>query len=154
MNARAIALTLVLCMSGVAVSLAQNPNIGTWKLNERKSKFAPGVTKNHTVVYEDAGEDVKVTTDGTDKDGKPTHSEGTGKLDGKDYPVTGDPNSDARSVTKIDDRHLDFDVKNRGVVTTVGHVIVSTDGRSRTVRTTSSDATGKKASSTAVYDKQ
>jgi hypothetical protein len=30
----------------------------------------------------------------------------TGKFDGKDDPVTGDPNSDTRSLTKIDDRTL------------------------------------------------
>jgi hypothetical protein len=128
--------------------------MGTWKLNERKSKFAPGATKNHTVVYEAAGDSVKVTTEGIDKDGKATHTEWTGKFDGKDYPVTGDPNSDARSYKKIDDRHLDFEIKSGGKVTTVGHVVVSADGKSRTVRTKGTDATGKKIGSTAVYDKQ
>jgi hypothetical protein len=56
---------------------------------------------------------VKVTIDGTDKDGKPTLNEWTGKFDGKDYPVTGDPNSDARPVEKIDDRTLGFNVQER-----------------------------------------
>ena len=41
-----------------------------------------------------AGDSVKVTTDGTDRDGKPVHGEWTGKFDGKDYPVTGDPTTD------------------------------------------------------------
>jgi hypothetical protein len=81
--------------------------MGSWKLNEAKSTFASGATKNSTVVYED----VKVTVHGTDKDGKLTHNEWTGKFDGKDYPVTGDPNTDARSYKKIDDRTLELTVR-------------------------------------------
>ena len=48
-----------------ALSFADDPQMGTWKLNETKSKFAPGATKNHTVIYETAGDNVKVTADGT-----------------------------------------------------------------------------------------
>ena len=59
--------------------------------------FTPGEGKNTTVVYEAAGDQVKVTIDGTDKDGKPTHNEWTGKFDGNDYAVTGDPKSDMRA---------------------------------------------------------
>jgi len=154
MKTRAILITLVLCFLAVAGAFAQDSLLGTWKLNERKSKFARSATKNNTVIYEAAGDGVKVTTDGTDKDGKSTHSEWTGKFDGRDYPVTGDPNSDGRSYKKIDDRHLEFDVKNGGKVTTIGHIIVSADGKSRTVRTDGTDAMGNKISSTAVYDKQ
>src|SRR5437763_16272817 len=49
------------------------------------------------VGYEAAGDSVKVTVDGVDGDGKPAHNEWTGKFDGKDYSVTGDPNADMRS---------------------------------------------------------
>ena len=154
MNAKAIVLSLLLCFVAVAVSFAQDPNMGTWRLNEAKSKLAPGATKNHTVVYEAVGDNVKVTIDGTGKDGKPTHNEWTGKFDGKDYPVTGDPTSDARSYTKINDRTLGFNIKNGGKMTTSGRIVVSADGKSRTVHTSGTDAAGKKVSSVAVYDKQ
>ena len=154
MNARAIVLTLVLCLVGVAVCFAADANMGTWRLNEAKSKLGAGATKNNTVVYEAAGNDVKVTIDGTDKDGKPTHNEWTGKFDGKDYPVTGDPNSDARSYTKIDDRTLGFNVKKGGTVTTSGRIVVSADGKSRTVTSSATDSKDNKVKSSAVYDKQ
>ncbi len=154
MKAKTIVLTLVLCFVGVAVCFADNANMGTWKLNEAKSTLAPGAPKNNTVVYEAAGDNVKVTVDGTDKDGKPTHNEWTGKFDGKDYPVTGDPSSDARSYTKIDDRTLGLNVKKGGKVTTSGRIVVSADGKSRTVTTSGTDSKGKKVKSTAVYDKQ
>ena len=84
------------------------------KFNASKSQFSPGSPKNNIVVYEAAGDNVKVTVDGTEKDGNPTHSEWTGKFDGKDYPVTGNPNSDERSYTKIDDRKLGFNFKKGG----------------------------------------
>jgi hypothetical protein len=82
MKARAIVLTLAVCFFGEVVCFAADAFIGTWKLNEAKSKLSAGGPKNTTVVYEAAGDNVKVTTDGTE-DGKPTHSEWTGKFDGK-----------------------------------------------------------------------
>jgi len=154
MKARTMVVTLALCFVGVAVCLAEDANMGTWKLNEAKSKLAPGAPKNSTVVYEAAGDDVKVTVEGTDSEGKPTHNEWTGKFDGKDYPVTGDPSSDARSYTKVDDHTLQLTVKKDGKVTTTGSIVVSADGKTRTVTTSGTDAKGNKVSSTAVYDKQ
>ena len=75
--------------------LAANPHMGTWKLNEAKSRFAHGtMARNNTVVYEAAGDMIKVTVDGTDATGKHARNEWTGKFDGKDYPVTGDAGSD------------------------------------------------------------
>jgi hypothetical protein len=107
MKTRTILCTLLLCFVGAGVCLADDPMIGTWKLNEAKSKIDAG-PKNTTVIYEAAGDSVKVTTDGTDGDGKPSHSEWTGKYDGKDYPVTGDPNTDTRSYKKVNDHTLAF----------------------------------------------
>jgi hypothetical protein len=154
MKARTVAMTLVLCLAVVVLCAAQDANIGTWKLNEAKSKISPGAPKNTTVVYEAAGDNVKVTIDGVGSDGKPTHNEWTGKYDGKDYPVTGDPNSDARSLMKIDNRTLGFNVKQGGKTTISGRIVVAPDGKSRTVTTSGTDANGKKVSSNAVYDKQ
>jgi hypothetical protein len=154
MKARATALALALCLAGAAVCFADDGFMGTWKLNEAKSKLSPGTPKNSTVVYEAAGDNVKVTIDGTDSDGKPTHNEWTGKFDGKDYPVTGDPSSDSRSLKKINDQTLTFAVKKGDKVTTTGRIVLSADGKTRTVTTSGTDSKGKKVSGTAVYDKQ
>jgi hypothetical protein len=86
MKTRMIALSMALCFAAAAAGFASDMNMGTWKLNEAKSKFSPGAPKNNTVVYEAAGDSVKVTVDGTDGAGKPTHIEWTGKFDGNDYP--------------------------------------------------------------------
>ncbi len=113
MKTRTILMTLALCFFTGAVCFASDANIGTWKLNEAKSKFPPGASKNQTVVYTATGDSVKVTVDGVDGSGKPTHNEWTGKFDGKDYPVTGDPNSDMRSYKKVNAHTLALTVKKR-----------------------------------------
>jgi len=154
MKSRAIVLILALCLVGVAVCYAADAQMGTWKLNEAKSKLAAGMGKNTTVIYEAAGANVKITVDGVDGSGKPAHNTWTGKFDGKDYAVTGDAASDMRAYTKVDDHTLTFTVKKGGKATMTGKVVVSADGKTRTVTVEGTNAAGKKISSTAVYDKK
>ena len=155
MKARVFILTLALCFVGAAVCFAaEDPHIGTWKLNEAKSKITAGSPKFTTVVYEAAGDSVKITVDGTGGDGKPAHSEWTGKYDGKDYPVTGDSNTDTRSYTKVNEHTLTITSKKGDKVTSSARAVVSADGKTRTVTVNGTDANGKKFTSTAVYDKQ
>src|SRR6266478_4416381 len=132
MKTKTIVLTLALCFAAGTVCFAADPQMGHWKLNEAKSKFAPGSPKNTMVVYEAAGNEVKVTVDGVDAKGKSAHNEWTGKFDGKNYPVTGDPTSEARSYKKIDDRTLELTVWHHGRVMATGRIAVSADGKSRT----------------------
>jgi hypothetical protein len=153
MKAKAIALTISLVFVSVAMGFQNDPNIGTWKLNEAKSKFA-GKARNHTVVYEAAGDQIKVTVDGVDESGGAVHSEWTGKFDGKDYPVTGDANSDVRSYTKVNARTLALTGKKGGKTTLTGRIVISRDGKTRTVTTTATNAQGKKVTNVAFYDKQ
>ena len=154
MKARTTVLTFVLCIAGLTLCFAENPHMGTWKLNEAKSKLSPGLPKNTTVVYEAAGDNVKVTVDGVDTEGKPTHNEWTEKFDGKDYPLIGDPMSDMRSYKKIDDHTTELTNKKAGKVTVTGKIVISADGKSRTVTVSGTNAKGEKVTSTAVYDKQ
>ena len=153
MKARITLMPLALCLISAAVCFANNPQLGTWKLNEAKSKFGAGAPKNHTVTYVAEGDNMKVTVEGTDAEGKPTRNEWTGKFDGKDYPVTGDSTSDMRSYTKVDDHTLNLTIKKDGKVTITGKIVTSADGKGRTVTTTATDPQGKKVTTVAVYDK-
>ena len=133
MKLRTLVVSLALCLFAMALYAAENPNMGTWKLNEAKSKIPAGVAKNTTVVYSAAGDMVKVTTDGVDGSGKPTHSEWTGKFDGKPYPVTGTSAYDARAVTAKGDRTLEIDNMMGGKSVGTGKVELAKDGKSRTL---------------------
>lgn len=154
MKAKALFLSSVLCLAGAAVSSAQSPQMGTWKLNDAKSHMPAGVQRNSTVVYEAQGDSIRVTTDGTSGDGKPSHTEWTGKFDGKDYPLSGDAQSDTRAYKLVNDHTLTMQNKKDGKVTTSGRVVVSADGKTRTLSLHSTAADGKKLAATAVYDKQ
>lgn len=154
MKAKTLLLSLALSFVGAAVCFAQDPNIGTWRLNEAKSHMPAELAKNRTVVYEAAGDNVKVTMDGIDKDGKAIHSEWTGKFDGKDYPVTGNPAFDSRSYQKTDDHTMVTTNRKGGKVVISARIVIAADGKTRTAHVTQTDSTGKKVTGTAVYDKQ
>jgi len=152
---RNIALTVVLCLLALTVGYAaENPNIGTWKLNEAKSTIPAGVGKNTTVVYAPAGDMIKVTVDGVDASGKPVHSEWTGKFDGKPYPVTGMTTVDARAVTAKGDRTLEIENMLGGKSVGKAKIELAKDGKSRTLETDGTSSDGKKYKAKFVYDKQ
>lgn len=153
MKTKTSLLILALCFAAGTVSFAASPQMGTWKLNGAKSKIARGTAKNTMVVYQSAFFKTKVTVDGTDAKGKPAHNEWSGNFDGKDYAVTGDPTSDMRAYTKIDDHTMTMSFKKGGKVVGTGRIVVSADGKSRTVTTMGTTSKGKKYKNTAVYDK-
>jgi hypothetical protein len=154
MKTKMILLGLAVFFGSALVAVAQDPNMGTWKLNEAKSHFAKGATKNHTVVYEMAGDDIKVTVDGTDASGNAVHNEWTGKFDGKYYAVSGDPTSDMRMYRRVNKRTLAIRGKKDGKSTLSGTITVSRNGKTRTVTTSGRNAQGRWVTNTAVYDKQ
>jgi len=153
MNVRKTALTVAVLLMG-SMCFAQSPSMGTWKLNEAKSKLTAGFPKNTTVTYEADGDNIKATVDGVDPNGKPTHSVWIGKFDGKDYPVMGDPTSDTRALKQIDAHNLELTNKKAGKVTITGKIVIAADGKSRTLTASGTDSMGMKVEGMSFYDKQ
>jgi hypothetical protein len=148
---------IALLISAVAASLclaADDAFLGTWKLNEAKSKIPAGAHKNTTVVYAQSGDELTIPVDGTDPAGKAVHHVWNGKMDGKDYDAKGSDMHDTRAYTKVDAHTLTYTVKKDGKDVGNGKVVVSADGKSRTVTETDKGDDGKELTSTAVYDKQ
>jgi hypothetical protein len=156
MKTRTFLRFLLSFLAATAISIAadSNPEMGTWKLNEAESKFAPGATKFVTAVYAPADNGMfKVTLDGVDKDGKPVHDEWIGKFDGKDYPVKGDTFSDSRAYKMAGARtSWDITFKKGGKVVGTGTMVDSADGKTRTTSTKSPGAPS--FDNVAVYDRQ
>ena len=128
--------------------------MGTWKLNEAKSKLVPGMGKNHTVVYTEQKDQIKVTVDGVDKDGKATHAVWVGKFDGKEYPTKGNGGWTSSAYKVVNDRTNEITTMKDGKVVWTGKITVTADGKSRTVTMSGTDANGKKFKGKAVYDKE
>ena len=137
-----------------ALCAAASPQLGTWKLNESKSKFPPNSGKNNTVTYAAEGDKIQVTVDGVDKDGKPTHSVWTGQFDGKFYPAKGNLPYDQVMYKTVNDRTNDITAMKDGKVLWTGTIKVAEDGKSRVVMIHGTDADGKKFKAKAFYDKE
>jgi len=145
---------LILATAASLCFAADDAFMGTWKLNEAKSKIPAGVPKNTTVAYAQSGDEVTVTVDGVDPSGKAVHHTWTGKFDGKDYAAKGSDMHDARAYTKVDAHTLTYTVVKSGKTIGHGKVVIAADGKTRKVTETERGENGKRVKSVAVYDKE
>lgn len=132
-----------------------NPHVGTWTLNVAKSTYSPGpAPKSQTLKIEAWGEDgLTYAADGVAADDKPTHSEFQAKFDGMDYEFKGNPDADHLSYKRIDANNLEATLKRKGTAVITASVVVSADGKTRTVTQTGKDAQGKDVKIVSVYEK-
>lgn len=135
MRTKVFGLILTICFLTSGACFA-SPFLGTWKLDRAKSKIGRGTGRNDTVIYDWAfPARTNVTVIGVDAKGNPTRNEWTGRFDGKDYPVTGAADEDARAYTEVNDHTLNFTMKKASKPVLNGRIVVSADGKSRTVTT-------------------
>ena len=148
---------LALLISGAVSSLClagDDAFMGTWKLNQTKSSVPAGTAHNNTVVYAQSGDQVTITGDGVDANGKAVHQVWTGKFDGKPYAAKGAPTHDMRAYTKVDANTLTYTLTKDGKNVGNGKVVVAADGKSRTVTETMPGPDGKPVNGTYLFDKQ
>ena len=150
---RIVAVAVAFSFVAATACFGANAHVGTWKANEAKSKPAPGGGKTNTVVYVEKKDQIQVTVDGTDKDGKATHGVWTGKTDGKAYKVKGNLSWDAMAYKAVNDRTYDITAMKGGKMSWSGRSTVSTDGKTRTLNMSGMGADGKKFKAKIVYDK-
>src|SRR5215510_11103474 len=149
-----LAVSLV-ATSSLSCSTQTDPLIGTWKLNPAKSKYSPGPPpKSQTATYEAVGQGVKVTVKGTDAEGKPIDTQSTANHDGKDYPVTGNPDWDTIARKRIDAYTMETTRKKAGKVVSTGTIVVSKNGKTLTLTEKGVNAKGENFSNTLVFEKQ
>jgi hypothetical protein len=136
--------------------LAQDPGLGTWKVNVAKSKYTPGpAPKSTTRTLEAQGDQVKYTFAGVAGDGSAISYGFTVAYDGKDYPITGSApgGGDTISIKKLSPTSYEATMKKAGEPVLVSKVTVSADGKVTTVNQTSPHGKGS-ISNTVVYEKQ
>ncbi len=154
MKTRIVITAMVLVLAASTACLAANPQIGTWKLNEAKSKLPAGMGKNTLVTYAEQKDKIKVSVEGVDKDGKSTHSVWVGKFDGKAYPVKGNGTYNSAAYKVVNDRTNDITAMKDGKMSWSGRITVAADGKSRTVTMNGTGTDGKKFKGKAAYDKK
>jgi hypothetical protein len=123
-------------MSSVLMLAADNPYIGTWKLNVAKSTYKPGpAMKEEIIRFEPDGEKIRRIAEGTDGTGKPVDEggpEGASFLwDGQFHTVTKPSEKPAVqvSVTVKDPHHLSVKIKVDGTLVEDDRSSISKDGK-------------------------
>jgi hypothetical protein len=134
-------------------ALAQS--VGTWNLNLEKSTYKQGqAPKSTTLMYEPAGEGIKVTVDQVPAEGPAIHYTYSADYNGKDVAVVGSPNGDTAARTRVNATTTKLVNKQDGQIVSTVTLVESADGTTLTITTTGTDAKGQNIDSVAVYDKQ
>jgi hypothetical protein len=147
---------LLLAVFGlVGLAWAADPFVGTWKLNVAKSKVNPPLLpKSATTKVMPKGDGFTWISDFVTADGKVSHMEWSGKYDGKDYPITGDPNTDTNALKKIDSNTIVEVDKKGGKEVGNFRLVVSSDGKTMTLTGKGKDEKGQEFTVTVVSEKQ
>ena len=155
MKSKTILVVFATLVVAVGLWAQQDPLVGTWKLNLAKSKFSPGpAPRSDMIKYEAQGDALKVTADAVNADGTTTHLQYTARPDGKEYPVTGDPDRDSTTMKRIDANTTEVIGKKAGKPSVTFRRAVSKDGKMLTITGTGTNSKGQKINDVSVYDRQ
>jgi hypothetical protein len=140
---------------GTGSALAADPVIGTWQLNAAKSKFSPGPgPKSQTRTYAESGGATALTIKTTSANGKESTVTLTFTDDGKTAPISGNPDFDTVSVTRVNARTVRSTETKAGAKVGTGIRSVSADGRTLTFAQKGTHADGTQYDDKSVYDRQ
>jgi len=144
-------------LAPIAANAADDPFLGTWRLNKAKSVIAkdPGV-KSKEFVFSPSADGVMITEtlEMLSENGK-THVSQIPYAYGKSTPQAG-PGIDALLVVKADSHTAYWTAQSKGQVVSQLQVNLSADGRQMTFRYlfSASDPTGSAFNDRYVYDKR
>ena len=137
----------------MAKGSAPDPAIGIWKLSVPLSSFTLGL-KDSVIRVEAWNDGLKVSAEIIDAAGNKTHPQISYKCDGNDYPLTGFPQADSISTTRINERKSESVLKKDGRVVLTAKAVIYWNGKSLTVIRTGVDAEGRMADDLLMYDRQ
>ena len=128
---------------------------GSWTLNISKSIYVPGPPPYTRASYaiEPWNGGVKVTYDMVYPRGGTTHMEWTGKFDGTPYPLQGVDEHVTYAYKRIDERTYDVELRIDDRLAGVSRVTLSADGKSIRTTTVGRDSTGRRVTTTTVYER-
>ena len=151
-----LCLAVVFATALPRAALAQsNPWLGMWKLNLAKSTYPPGqAPRSSTYNFQGAGANLTNTVETVDAAGSSTKAVNMHNYDGQPHPVTGNPNVDTRSYTRVDANTVVSASIKAGKLVQVATLVLSPDGRTITVTTRGIDPKGQPVNTVAVSDKQ
>jgi hypothetical protein len=132
---------------------SSNPLVGSWKLNVARSTFAGEAPRKETRDIDPEKGGIQIVDTTSYREGRAVRTEWVGKIDGKDYPMQGDPTRTI-SISRASDHFFNFKIKVNGHVTTTGQIVCSPDGQSETITGTEIDARGAQTPFTTFWDRE
>lgn len=156
MQTRFAVLLLALFVACAGLVAADDPMLGSWKLNATKSKFGsgPAIKEETNQVEAFGGNGIKLTAQITRADGTKVTESYAGTFDGKEFSVGGDPNVDTAYLKRIDANTMERINKKAGKPTTAMKYVVSNDGKTKTVTITGKTANGERVNTVLIFEKQ
>ena len=147
---------LVLALATIALA-ADDPFVGTWKLNLAKSKYPAGqAPKSETIKFEALENGFKTVIDAVNSKGTTSHSEWQVYFDGKEYPAQPNIYVDADKFvsTRVNAKTIYYVFKKGGKDVAHRQAFVSKDGKRLTTTAQLHGAKGKDVNIMEVFDKQ
>jgi hypothetical protein len=149
----------VVCFALAGSLFAQSTAfIGTWKMNPEKSKYPAGMApKSLTRTVSADGDTVTYKFEGTGADGTAFSYGFASKYDGKDSEITGTGmpfGADHIAIKQLNSHMLSATMKKGDKAAGTSSATVSHDGKTLTLTSKGTDATGKPVKTVVVYDKQ
>ena len=157
MGARFFLLILTMLTASPSLRAADDPFVGTWKLNLAKSKYNPGPPpKSGSNIFELAPGGLKLIVRNVDTGGKPTSFERVELYDGKTHPARGEGRigPDAISAKRVDPYTIEVTSYKNGKVITQTTRKVSKDGKTMTSTSKGTDAEGYSLNELRYFEKQ
>ena len=137
-----------------ANAFAADAVVGSWKLNVAMSKFSGPAPMSGTRVYTESADGTTLDQKMVGADGKEMSMHTAIKYDGKNHPVTGNPDADTVAGKVLDAHTTHFTMKKGGKAVGTVHRVVAMDGKTLTVNNKGKHADGKAYDDTLVFDKQ
>jgi hypothetical protein len=147
---------LVLSLNASAQSL--NPFIGTWDLNAEESIFGSApIPQNIVRTYEDRGGNTYffiITS--VNSDGGRARNSATYKYDELEYPLSGLNQESPATISykRINDRTIEYTIRNSGTISQIGAKTISMDARRLTIAIQITDAEGELNNQVLVFNKR
>ena len=158
--ARSFLMLFLACLFELASSSAQaqsadDPVLGTWRLNVERSTFTPGPGwRSQVRTYRATPDGVSVTWSGVDAGGETMQVSYTYAYDGRAYPMVGSASYDTLNAVRVDARTVRSEEKRAGVIVGIAVRTVSPDGRLLTITDEGTNRRGRPFSQVLVFDRQ
>ena len=149
---------LIAVLPGLGSAQTMPLRSGIWKLNVARSTYDPGPAPRSSTRNDEASTTrLKTAVEGVDAKGDRVSYTYDVKYDGKDYPIVGvgtPSGADSLAFTHVDELTAEGTLKKGGTIVQTTRTLISKDGKTMTVMSKGTSASGKPTNNVTIWEKQ